>query len=239
MESSSITLTEALTELRDLRSRIKALTASFQPFAIRKASRFVGKDLSQNEADFTYEANHDWNSIRELMTRYRTLKLAIVRVNHTTNLSVAGQEMTIAEAVDLKKDADYFSISRVSIRDKFETALRGAKYRVTSNNEDIDQKLSDITTNSLRNSNNDCSKFEKQFRDSHYAVLFDPLGVEKSLLPQLQDQHYNFHIYGFLERSLAIADAKTIVSIPAPLAPKRSGSTVTASSEIAQAGEPA
>lgn len=95
-----ISVTRALSQLKVLDKRITKAISECQPAAV-----IVGKNLPNGmatEADLkkTLQANLD--RPRDLIKHRAALKRAIVMSNATTKVTVAGQEMTVAEAIEMK-----------------------------------------------------------------------------------------------------------------------------------------
>jgi hypothetical protein len=94
---SAISISQALAELKLLRKRIQTATSNSVFMTLKKK-----RDLLDVQR-FTADAQASYQSYRDLLNRYNSIKAAIVLSNASTHVSIAGIEYTVADAVERKK----------------------------------------------------------------------------------------------------------------------------------------
>lgn len=119
---AKITLTRALVELKTLDERIqKATNQQFVGLVKgtdKKPTIGMYKDVEQMERSFT--AN--FNQVNDLMKRRQKIKSALVLANANTMLTVNGIPMSIADAIDSKRIAEFRAQLIRSIRQQISNA---------------------------------------------------------------------------------------------------------------------
>lgn len=99
---SKITLARALVELKTIDAKItRNLNDSmYVCLGIGKRQKIEGGSISPQEAESSIKAN--FQSMRDLKNRYNKIKTALVQANATTKVTINGDTMTIAEAIERK-----------------------------------------------------------------------------------------------------------------------------------------
>ena len=92
-----MSLHRALSELKTLDKRIHKQIDDSKFVGVKHKNKKV--NLFQDEKEFIREAKADYQSIIDLITRKQKIKKAIVEANANTKVTVAGKEMTIADAI--------------------------------------------------------------------------------------------------------------------------------------------
>jgi hypothetical protein len=96
-----ITLTEALQELKTIDKRITAKRAAILPYLHRDAR--VKDPLEKNGGSATYISS-ERQAVKDLMARYVLIRTNIQNVNLASKLTVADQEMTVAEWLTWRRE---------------------------------------------------------------------------------------------------------------------------------------
>lgn len=97
---SSISVTQALSELKLLRKRIDSVTDHATFTKMKKANDLL--DTSK----FATQATASYQSFADLITRYNGIKSAIVLSNANTKVTIGGTEYTVADAVERKRSIE-------------------------------------------------------------------------------------------------------------------------------------
>lgn len=119
-ESRKISITEALCELKLYDSKItKAVTNAKYIGATKKSSDKVGVIKRD-----TFEANakSGYQSVTDLISNRNKLKSAIVQSNAITEVEVAGNKMTVAEAIERKSSIEYDETLLIELKRQYATA---------------------------------------------------------------------------------------------------------------------
>lgn len=129
-------ITQALNELKTLDARINR--------GINKADFIEAAKISDSniipgvsKEEFRKEAEASYASIQDLIKRRRAIKSAIMLSNAKTTVEINGEEMTVAEAIDLKKAIKYQELLLHKMRLQKDECIR----KVTNANMKMDQQI--------------------------------------------------------------------------------------------------
>ncbi len=160
MPIEKMLVTHALNELKLLEKRITKITGEFTPYAaIKRASDKVNNYTSRE--DFLDNSISDFCSLRDLIARYRKIKSKIGLSNCSTVIDIAGQKMTVAEAIEYKNSShfDYGIVSR------FNSVMISELNKVTKENAKVESKIESLLTSAV-------SAGEKVKKDSDIYELY-------------------------------------------------------------------
>ena len=96
-----ISVTQALSELKLVRKRIDNVVDGVEFTRLKKANDML--DVTK----FSSKATAAHQSFTDLLARYNALKAAIVKSNANTQVTIAGIDYTIAEAVERKRTIEF------------------------------------------------------------------------------------------------------------------------------------
>ena len=99
----SISVARALVELKTLDNRINKMISSTTWVTYKTKNINYGF----TEEDFKKKTQAEHQSLNDLIKRRNAIKNAIVLSNATTNVQVAGQTMTVAQAIEYKQTITY------------------------------------------------------------------------------------------------------------------------------------
>ena len=161
---------EALAKKKLLTKQIEKLTENLLVVAIAKKSK-DSLDNGKKKDDFKKEKKAEYQKIRDLISLRNKISKAIILSNATTEINIAGQKMTVAEAIDLKANIDMYS--------ELLSALSAGKRGTENNLERVNKSITkDITTmtNSLMSSENDKSSelediIKRYEEDNGYEIV--------------------------------------------------------------------
>lgn len=204
-----MTLTKALAELKLLSNRTRKKLEQLEPVAIRRGSKFDSSIKSQSE--FEKEAHAKWQSMFDLIARRRKIKTALVLANATTKLTINGETMTIAEAIEKKNMMDLQREICVNTQRK----LMAAQKKVDSHNEGLKKKVENLLESAYSKregqpSKEDHDRIAKPFLESNEAKLVDPLNLKKTL-EKMEEDYEKF--LSEVDVCLSVANAKTEITL--------------------------
>lgn len=124
----SISITRALSELKLLDKRIlKGI----------KDADFLSYEINKKNVLKTFEPKEQLQSVEDLIARRSTLKSKIMESNASTKVKIAGKEMLVIEAIEMKETIQYkkqllstLEATRKSVRSKIESINEDVKYRL-------------------------------------------------------------------------------------------------------------
>jgi len=211
MEQMSVT--RGLVELKRLDARIKSAVLSGQ---------FVGRTVGKNNfrkvvgvADsveaVSAKIQSSFDSVDSLIANRERIKSAIVLSNATTQVTVLGRGMTVAEAIELKSSVDYRQaylnqlrqqLTRESVEVEKANAALDATIEVSLNNiyGAEKSKIAEDTYASVANP----QKNQKE------AALLDPMGISARIQKLTEDIS---NIESELDFTLSESNARTMISV--------------------------
>jgi len=211
--TETLTLTKALVELKLLSKRIDKRVDSLDPVAVKRGKQNGGKFEAsvKSQAEFERDTKAAWQALGDLMRRRRKIKTALVLANASTSLTVAGETMTIAEAIERKGMLD---IEQLIVR-KIRAKLYAAQGKVDAHNREMEGKLLKLleTTYAKKDaqlSKEDYERISKPFYESNEMHLVDPLNCEKTV-QKMEDAYEKFQAE--VDVCLSIANATTEITI--------------------------
>ncbi|KDR54573.1 MULTISPECIES: hypothetical protein [Oscillatoriales] len=121
---AEMTVTDALAELTLLGKRIESARSGLEGNTLITVVE-VGKTPVgyRNRDEYNTKARAAVQKVDALITRRRTIKRAVVLSNAVTMVSVAGEEMTVAEAIEMKNFIAYYE----SVLNTMESAYTSAR----------------------------------------------------------------------------------------------------------------
>ena len=147
-----MTIHEALAKKKLLAKQIEKLTDNLEIAVVAKAS----KDVLENgttKTEFKKNKKAEYQKIRDLITLRNNISKAIILSNATTNVVIAGQEMTVAEAIDLKSNIYMYSELLMAINDNKTVVMKNLEKM----NKAVDKDITTMT-NSLMTGDKEKSK---------------------------------------------------------------------------------
>lgn len=202
----TITITEGLSELKLLDARIQKNIRSAK--WCEGCKNDVATDEWKKEQETKYNA--DWNSVNDLIEERNRIKSAIVRSNATQTVVIAGQTMTVAEAIERKSSIQY----KKMLRDTMLSRFTGAHDAVVNANNTVQRRI-DATLQSLVSSGTEhVDEAQKAIMDNYMKTngfqLINPLDVEQKVLAltaEIDDFEKNVDV------ALSLNNATTFIEV--------------------------
>ena len=207
-----ITIHKALSELKTMESRIRKAIISGDFIGIKKASADKVYKTMLSVEDFNKKAEAQFQSVVDLIARADELKKKITLSNATTKVIVNGIEMTVAEAIEMRKIIHYKKIFRDTLLEQYNNAISSLNY----NNEKVHSNMESQNTALLYCSkdakikNDDLLTFENVYLDSHKWDEINPLKIQDKI------EELNSEIDGFeveIDDVLSTSNGITTISI--------------------------
>lgn len=180
-----ITIHRALTELKTIRARISKILHGNTTFI---GTRVVGKSYR----DFAPEAKSNYQSLKDLIARYRTIKFAIITSNATTKVSILGQTMTVAEAICIKESLDSERELVTLLRQQRLNVQTEVDRHERSVQTELDKLLNNLCKNQdSRREDDHITSISEAYRKNNRIEIVDPLGVDK-VISEISDYTDSF-----------------------------------------------
>ena len=211
MTEETINIHKALCELKILDDRIRRTidTASFMVAANKSAEQVEG----MSKEDYAKNAKAADQKIKDLINRRSAIKRAIVLSNATTEVTVAGKAMTVAEAIDEKNNGIKLWKNYL---DELTAEYKRAHYELERNSGENLQNKCEAYIHSLFGSSEKqvetdaIAALKKDYLDTHEYVLIDPIKVA-SIMNSLQEYCDTF--FAEVDSALSTSNALTTITI--------------------------
>jgi hypothetical protein len=207
-----ITVTEALAELTLLQKRIESARAALENNTLIVIVE-VGKVPTGFKSREEYEVNAKAlvQRVQALLDRRRAIKRAIVVSNASTRVTVAAEEMTVAEAIEMKNFIDYYE----AILDTMQSAYTQTRSQYEKAQAKIKERLDKLALEVLGKNEAVNSDQYQSLVDSFMAregvELLDPTNISKEIERRMM---FIEEFKSTCDRVLSISNATTTVEIP-------------------------
>lgn len=180
--NTRITITRALTELKTLDKRIQK--------AIDSGSfvSFQGQFYKPEEQ--TKSAQSNYQSIRDLLERRKKIKSLIVMSNAVTKVTICGQEMTIAEAIETKSSIKHLENLLNRLKAQYAQTTKTIEQLNDKVRRDLESKTK-MTGDKESDGKIDLQAFSSTYMEMHGVKLYDPIKCS-SKIEELESYITNF-----------------------------------------------
>lgn len=199
-----ITVTEGLVELKTLNSRIeKAINKSF--VAVDKNP----KKGSDDEEKFIKNAKEAYQSAMGLILERSKIKSAIVKSNAETMVTVAGNEMTVADAIERKSSIIYEKNLLNIMKNQYVRAVGSLEEK----NKEVERRLDSIMEKLISSDKNDVETQKKttaMYIENNGYYMIDPIDIQKKI-DELEKRVTAFEAE--VDVALSVSNARTIIRV--------------------------
>lgn len=211
MTTERMTVLEALDELKLLDARINKEigSAQFSTYNKHSNTKINGKTIDM----FKEVAKASFNKITMLIKRRDAIKRAVVFSNAITKVTINGEEMTVAEAIDRR---DYGNDLRQYLVNQISSQYETAKNTIARENGDnltarADDYVVRLYGNAEKSGNNDVvSDARKAYIEANTLDLIDPIDSEK-VIKELTEEIDTF--ISKVKSALTASNAQTVIEI--------------------------
>lgn len=201
---TSISVTQALVEIKLLRNRINSCMSDATFIALKTKKSLMDTDR------FSTQARASYQSFTDLVARYNKLKSAIVISNATTRVTVAGKEYTVAEAVERKRSIQ-FELSLVNkMKSQHLEIQRKYKDHVETEQLRVDRLLANELGKDSKTSVDVVKALSETFLSENKAEILDPLKLS-SLIGDLTKEIEDFETT--VDWVLSESNGRTLISV--------------------------
>lgn len=211
MMTETMTVHKALAELKLLDSRIeKAIKEGVYCVANKHSNDKIGGVPLD---DYIKIMQGGYDKATDLINRRKAIKRAVVLSNAVTKVSVAGDEYTVAETIEMKNHGVEFDIMITNaMRKNYNNAQMQIKQE---NGKDLEQRAEQYVTaiygqKEGKTNTADIEKVKKDFIESNTYVLVDPLHV----LDKIEDLEKKINDFmAEVDSALSVSNALTEITI--------------------------
>jgi hypothetical protein len=172
---SSVSVTQALSELKLLRSRIQNATNGSRLIALKKK-----RDMLDSNK-FAVEARASYQSFTDLLARYNQLKAAIVLSNATTSVTIGDKTYTVADAVERKRTIEFEKTMLAIMKQQFEQVKREHEAHTVSEQARVERLLQSELSKDSKTNVEVITQLTETFLSQNKAEVLDPLNLETKI----------------------------------------------------------
>lgn len=210
MQTKRMTITEWLVELKLYDSKInRAIAEANFISAKKKKDERIGR-LSQEE--FKKRATESYQSITQMMANRNAIKRAIVLSNATTEVEVAGDKMTVAEAIEKRN----LNVSMTNLLVKMRGQLIDIDNTINTENRKLDDQIEKLLVSyygkdaAKKVSKEDYDNIANPYKEANEYVVVDPLNLQK-IYDELDKKNQAF--MSSVDTALSVSNATTFIEV--------------------------
>lgn len=202
-----MTIHRALAELKLLDKRINKQIKDSVPFCVvKKKDEKQVNGMSLEEYNKKVEGN--FNAIIDLIKRREQIKAKIMHSNTITKVNVAGEEMTVAEAIERKNTIEY----KKKLLNRLKADLQMALDEMENGNIILLDKLESFLEATLGDnpSSKEIETVSEMFKEKNELKLYNPINIEKKI-EKLEEEIEDFLME--VDFVLSESNSKTTIEI--------------------------
>lgn len=204
-----ITVTKALTEIKKLDKQIAKLTQG-SAFVMHGVNGRVAGFTSIDEA--TKSVKSGLEKVRALMKRRASIKAKVTASNAETHVSIAGSEMTVAEAIERKASIEQEESLLGVMKHQFNKVVTAQTRHNSMVQQEIERKVEQVFGNAKKVDTNDSTyqTIKGQVEKANNFELVDPNEIAKEI-EKLEESIDDFKANVDVE--LSVSNATTSIEI--------------------------
>lgn len=204
-----ITITRGLAELKTLNDRIeKSINQSVYIGVVTGKKILPG--FKSNE-EFEEKAKSNLQSVQDLIKRRNKIKSEIVKSNACTFVTVAGEKMTVAEAIERKSSISYEQKLLDTLKAKYADAINRYEAEDYSMITRLDSLLEKNFEKDIKATPEQYEVVAKPFIENNQPKLIDPLNI-KNKIEELEKRIEDF----LLNVDFVLSESNTTQKINIP-----------------------
>ena len=209
---TTITVTDALAELTLLEKRITSATAALGNNALITVVEVEKVPTGfRNRQEYETKARAALQRVDDLIARRRTIKRAIVRSNASTMVTVANEEMTVAEAIEMKHFIEYYQVVLGTMQTAHKQTLKQYQVSQAKIKERLDKLALEVLGKNESVGSDKYQSLADDFLAREGVELLDPTNLAEEL-----ERRQNFieEFTSTVDRVLSISNARTMIEVP-------------------------
>lgn len=204
-----ITVTQGLSELKTLQSRIEKATSELTPVGLSIGTEGVINGYKSNE-EFTELTKSKWQSLQDLIKNRDNIKAAIVASNAITKVAIGSELLTVASAIERK--------NTITFKKDLLSRLKGTYRTVLQQQEKQEKLLNDRYSETVNSTGLGEGEVAENFKKAQLELLVqlnkpklhDPLDI-KAQIEKLENEITDFETN--IDYALSVSNATTYIEI--------------------------
>ena len=202
--TQSISITQALAEIKLLRKRIETAIDSGEYIAMKTKKMMFDSDK------FIANAKSSYQSFQDLLIRYNKIKAAIVISNATTTVSIAGKTYTVAEAVERKRSIEFENSLLARMKVQYNDVKKRYEAHQVSEQARVERLLSVELGKDTKTSPETIKVLSESFLAENKADIIDPLKLETTIKSMTEEIEL---FETTVDYTLSESNGRTLISI--------------------------
>ena len=207
-----MTLTDALAELTLLEKRINSARAKLENNTlityVEKQKVPIGY---KSREEYEKVAKASLQKVNDLIARRREIKRAIVLSNAQTMVTVAHEEMTVAEAIEMKSFIQFSESVLTTMHNSYKQTLSLYERAQNKVKERLDKLALEVLGKNVSSSSDKYQSLADSFLAREGLELLDPTDLAKEIENR---QNYIEEFNSTVDRVLSISNARTMIEVP-------------------------
>ena len=175
-----ISITRGLSELKVLKNRYEREIRDAKLIGVSVGKKMVSPYTSYKPSDFEEQAKEGFQSLIDLEKRIIEIKTKIDQSNFITKVKVAGQEMTVLEAIEMKNLVDLKEQRLLLLKQQLKNARNSFEEAERKNRERIEKNVADQTSAGTKDAELE-AKVKASIESLYPIALIDPIKVEDEI----------------------------------------------------------
>jgi hypothetical protein len=211
MTTESMTIHQALVELKTLEKRIRSAIQEGGFVTANKHSNAKINGIPVQE--YAADVESRYQKITDLIRRREAIKCAVVISNAVTTVEVGDKTYTVAEAIEMKNHGlDNKSTLMTQLSMEYTAAKRMAD---RANNEELERRAEDHIKNmfgntDMKGASEEVKRAREEFIKAQTMELVDPIGV-RARVEELNEEITIFRTN--VDAALSVSNALTTITI--------------------------
>lgn len=202
-----MTLHKILSELKTLDKRIEKGISELDLISIMRGSKIVNSPITEDE--FKIKSISSLQSVEDLIKRKFNLRSALLNANCSIKLSIAGNEYTIYQAIEMKEIMNLKKKELNKLSDLSRNANILYQRIVDRNDKDLEQQIQFFCQSAKDDAKPDIVKqLTEQMNQLNGVTLLDPTNISDKI-KSLEEEIDNFT----MEVDAALSEINSITSI--------------------------
>jgi hypothetical protein len=209
---TTFTVTDALAELTLLEKRIESARSSLEENTLITYVE-MGKIPTGFKSRDEYEtkAKASLQKVDALINRRRVIKRAIVLSNAQTMVTVTSENMTVAEAIEMKNFISYYEAVLNTMHSAYKSTISQYEKAKLKVKERLDKLALEVLGKNVNTGSDRYQSLADSFLAREGVELLDPTNLAEEIEKR---QNFIEEFKSTVDRVLSISNARTMIEIP-------------------------
>ena len=204
-----ISITRGLSELKVLKNRYDREVRDAKLVGVSVAGKMVSPYTSYKATDFEEQAKASFQSLTDLEKRIIQIKTKIDQSNFVTKVVVAGKEMTVLEAIEMKNFVELKEERLLLLKRQLKSAREAFEEAEKKNRERIEKNVSDQTSAGTKDAALE-AKVKESIESLYPVNMIDPIKTEEKIK---EDEKFLENFKGEIDFVLSESNSLTYIEI--------------------------